>query len=38
MGFTTATIVAEQRSELIQITSGCKELDTILEGAHGGGR
>lgn len=32
MGFTTATIVAEQRGELIQITTGCKELDTILEG------
>ena len=32
MGFTTATIVAEQRSELSQVTTGCKELDTILEG------
>lgn len=32
MGFTTASIVAEQRGELIQITTGCKELDTILEG------
>lgn len=32
MGFTTATIVAEQRGDIIQITTGCKELDTILEG------
>jgi hypothetical protein len=32
MGFTTASIVAEQRGEIIQITTGCKELDTILEG------
>jgi Helix-hairpin-helix domain len=33
MGFTTASIVAEQRAELIKVTSGCKELDSILEGA-----
>lgn len=32
MGFTTASIVAEQRNEIIQITTGCKELDTILDG------
>lgn len=32
MGFTTATIVAEQRGDIIQITTGCKDLDTILEG------
>lgn len=32
MGFTTASIVAEQRSELIKVTTGCKELDDILEG------
>lgn len=33
MGFTTAAIIAEQRKEVINITTGCKELDTILEGA-----
>jgi DNA repair protein RAD51 len=33
MGFTTAAVVAEQRSDIIQITTGCKELDSILEGA-----
>jgi hypothetical protein len=33
MGFTTAAIVAEQRAELIKVTTGCKELDDILEGA-----
>lgn len=33
MGFTTASIVAEQRAELIKVTTGCKELDNILEGA-----
>jgi DNA repair protein RAD51 len=32
MGFTTASVVAEQRAEMIQITTGCKELDAILEG------
>jgi hypothetical protein len=34
MGFTTAAVVAEQRGDIIQVTTGCKELDTILEGAH----
>lgn len=33
MGFTTAAIVAEQRKEVIGVTTGCKELDSILEGA-----
>lgn len=33
MGFTTAAIVAEQRAELIKVTTGCKELDNILDGA-----
>jgi hypothetical protein len=33
MGFTTATTIAEQRGDIIQITTGCKELDTILEGS-----
>ena len=33
MGFTTASVVAEQRGEIIQVTTGCKELDTILEGS-----
>ena len=32
MGFTTAAVVAEQRGDIIQITTGCKEFDTILEG------
>ncbi|KIZ00472.1 putative DNA repair protein RAD51 like protein [Monoraphidium neglectum] len=32
MGFTSASIVAEQRGEIITITTGCKELDNILEG------
>ncbi len=34
MGFTTATVVAEQRGEVVQITTGCKEFDSILEGAQ----
>lgn len=34
MGFTTAAIVAEQRAELIKVTTGCKELDDILEGGE----
>jgi hypothetical protein len=37
MGFTTASIVAEQRGEIIQVTTGCKELDTILEGERAQG-
>ncbi|KAL6749248.1 DNA repair protein RAD51-like protein 1-like protein [Haematococcus lacustris] len=32
MGFTTAAVVAEQRGEIVQVTTGCKELDSILEG------
>lgn len=32
MGFTTASNVAAQRKELLHITTGCKELDDILEG------
>ena len=34
MGFTTATTIAEQRGDIVQITTGCKELDSILEGKH----
>ncbi len=32
MGFTTAAVIQEQRGDVIQITTGCKELDNILEG------
>ena len=32
MGFTTATMIAEQRQDMIQVCTGCKELDSILEG------
>ena len=32
MGFTTASIVAEQRSDLVTVTTGSKELDSILDG------
>lgn len=32
MGFTTAKVVAEQRSDIIKVSTGCKELDEILEG------
>ena len=34
MGFTTAAVIQEQRGDVIQITTGCKELDNILEGVH----
>jgi Rad51 len=33
MGFVTATEIAMQRRELLKITTGCKEVDAILEGA-----
>lgn len=33
MGFTTASAVQQQRGDLIQITTGSKELDGILDGA-----
>lgn len=36
MGFISATAVNEQRGEIIQIATGCKELDTILEGKFSG--
>lgn len=32
MGFTSAAVVMEQRNEMIKVTTGCKELDNILEG------
>ena len=32
-GFTTATMVMEQRSDIIKLTTGCKALDDILGGA-----
>lgn len=32
MGFTTASAVQAQRGDIITITTGCKELDSILDG------
>ncbi|XP_077998308.1 DNA repair protein RAD51 homolog A [Glandiceps talaboti] len=32
MGFTTATLFHQQRSEIIQVTTGSKELDKLLQG------
>ncbi|KAG2493815.1 hypothetical protein HYH03_008034 [Edaphochlamys debaryana] len=32
MGFSSAAAVLEQRKEVIEITTGCKDLDNILEG------
>lgn len=32
MGFTTASVVAEQRGDLITVTTGCKEFDAMLDG------
>jgi len=32
MGFTTATEIHQQRRDMVQITTGCKELDKMLEG------
>ena len=32
MGFTTATVIAENQAEKIMIHTGCKEVDAILEG------
>lgn len=32
MGFTTATEFHQRRSEIIQITTGSKELDKLLQG------
>lgn len=34
MGFTTATEFHQRRQELISITTGSKELDTLLNGVH----
>lgn len=33
MGFTTATEFHQRRSEIIQITTGSKELDKLLQGS-----
>lgn len=32
MGFTTATEFHQKRSEIVQITTGSKELDKLLQG------
>ena len=32
MGFTTASAVMEQRKDNVHISTGCKELNSILEG------
>lgn len=32
MGFQAASVMLEQRQEIIKITTGCKQLDSILEG------
>lgn len=32
MGFTTATLVYQQRRDIVMLTTGCKELDDILQG------
>lgn len=34
MGFTTATEFHQKRSEIIQVTSGSKELDKLLQGMY----
>ena len=33
MGFTTASLINEQRGDILQITTGAKEFDDILDGA-----
>lgn len=38
MGFTTATEFHQRRSELIQLTTGSKELDKLLQGTVYGHR
>lgn len=35
LGFTSASQLHAQRLEIIQITSGSRELDKILEGEYG---
>ena len=32
MGFTTASLINEQRGDILQITTGAKEFDDILDG------
>lgn len=36
MGFTTATEFHQRRAEIIQISTGSKELDKLLQGECGG--
>jgi DNA repair protein RAD51 len=33
MGFSTATVIYNQRNEIVMLTTGCKDIDQILEGA-----
>lgn len=34
MGFTTATEFHQRRAEIIQVTTGSKELDKLLQGSY----
>ena len=36
MGFTTASLINEQRGDILQITTGAKEFDDILDGMEAG--
>ena len=36
MGFTSAAMVLEQRKEVIKLSTGCKDLDNILDGEEQG--
>uniref|UniRef100_A0A8D3C414 DNA repair protein RAD51 homolog n=1 Tax=Scophthalmus maximus TaxID=52904 RepID=A0A8D3C414_SCOMX len=38
MGFTTATEFHQRRAEIIQVSTGSKELDKLLQGLHSSGR
>ena len=32
MGFVAASVIYDQRKSIIQVTTGCKDLDSILDG------
>ena len=32
MGFSPASVIYQQRNEIVMLTTGCKDIDQILEG------
>ena len=34
MGFSSASVIFQQRNEILMLTTGCKDFDDILQGVY----